>query len=167
MKQVSLYKLHTSFADFRHTLCTRTCNQILHSRQSTQIINARFSDSKGKCYFLSVYYTTQGIQTQWSNVGHFSKPQIWDYSPEYSFYQTGLPQQWSCQQPSPAQSVKSTDPTRPHCWPVPAPLPCHNPCRCSCQSPWSSSVVPLSPCSPDPNHHQCSPTDPAFQIYLD
>lgn len=38
---------------------------------------------QGKCYFLSVYYTTQGIQMQWSNVGHFSKPQIWDYSPEY------------------------------------------------------------------------------------
>lgn len=49
--------MHTSFADFRHTLCTRTCNQILHSRQSTQRINARFSDSKGNVP--SYLYTIQ------------------------------------------------------------------------------------------------------------
>lgn len=110
---------------------------------------------QGKCCFLSVYYTTQGIQMQWSNVGHFSKPQIWDYSPEYLY------SSWQgC--PSSGPASNSVLPNgQEHCSHMssllasahPPPLP-----RCN---PMSESLEFLScppfPCSPDPNHQQVLP----------
>lgn len=155
--ETSFYKLHTSFADFRHTLCTRTCNQILHSRQSTQIINARFSDSKGNAISSLCTIQHKGYRRNdpmqvifLSHRFETIHPSIF-ILPDRVAPAVVLPATQSC------PMVKSTDPTRPHCWPVPAPPSLPQPLQMLMSESLEFLSCPPFPCSPDPNHQQVLP----------